>query len=164
MAKYVKRPVTVDAVKWEGDWIVDGIDEAPDWVHERLAAGVLYFKDQGDLYVRTLEGDMRVEVGDYLVRGVRGELYPVKPDIFEETYEEVGDLNGYTVSINGPGTCATIACDQYMAVAAVDDGAGNLKFKCASKADGMVAAVMMTELAVMAHNSLVRDDVVDYIE
>ena len=43
----------------------------------------------GDLLIRTLEGDMRVSVGDYVIRGVQGEFYPCKPEIFAATYEEV---------------------------------------------------------------------------
>ena len=42
----------------------------------------------GDLLIRTLEGDMRTRPGDYVIRGVQGEFYPCKPDIFEATYEE----------------------------------------------------------------------------
>ena len=44
----------------------------------------------GDLMIRTLEGDMRATYGDYIIRGVRGEFYPIKPDIFEATYERAG--------------------------------------------------------------------------
>lgn len=43
----------------------------------------------GLLKIRTLEGDMTVSLGDYVIRGVQGEFYPCKPDIFEQTYEEV---------------------------------------------------------------------------
>lgn len=43
----------------------------------------------GDLIIRTLEGDMRVEPGDWIIKGVAGEFYPCKPDIFEQTYEAV---------------------------------------------------------------------------
>lgn len=41
--------------------------------------------------IKTLEGDMHAEFGDYIVKGLQGEFYPVKPDIFEESYEPVGD-------------------------------------------------------------------------
>ena len=44
----------------------------------------------GDLMIRTLEGDMRATYGDYLIRGVQGEFYPCKPDIFDATYERMG--------------------------------------------------------------------------
>lgn len=42
-----------------------------------------------DLYVRTLEGDIHAKVGDYIIKGINGELYLCKPDIFEKTYEAV---------------------------------------------------------------------------
>lgn len=48
--------------------------------------------DNGDhLVIKTLEGDHRADIGDYIIQGVKGELYPCKPDIFEMTYEEVTD-------------------------------------------------------------------------
>ena len=46
-------------------------------------------EDAGDLMIPTLEGLMRASVGDYVIRGVQGELYPCKPDIFEQTYDLV---------------------------------------------------------------------------
>ena len=41
------------------------------------------------LFVRTLEGNMKAEVGDWIIKGINGELYPCKPDIFDKTYEKV---------------------------------------------------------------------------
>lgn len=51
--------------------------------------GVYIDPANGDLMIRTLEGDMRATYGDYVIRGVAGEFYPCKPDIFEQTYEEL---------------------------------------------------------------------------
>jgi hypothetical protein len=51
-----------------------------------------YFTSHGvvkDLYIDTLEGDMQASVGDYIIKGVEGEFYPCKPQIFELTYENV---------------------------------------------------------------------------
>ena len=86
--KYRKKPVVIDAFKFDGvvtditsDW------HAPWWVFDGLDTGVLSFERQGVLYVNTLEGKMMVSIGDYIIRGVQGELYPCKPDIFEATYE-----------------------------------------------------------------------------
>ncbi|MGZ1491505.1 hypothetical protein [Brevibacterium sediminis] len=45
----------------------------------------------GSLMIRTMEGDMRASLGDYIIKGVQGEFYPCKPDIFHATYEEVED-------------------------------------------------------------------------
>lgn len=46
-------------------------------------------KEEGTLLIRTLEGDHIASVGDYIIKGIKGEIYPCKPDIFEKTYEEV---------------------------------------------------------------------------
>jgi len=81
-----KKPVEVWAMQWDGTtsgalhiiaWS-KGFNNARDIiaVHE-------------DLVIRTLEGDMTVSPGDYVIRGIKGEFYPCKPDIFEETYEAV---------------------------------------------------------------------------
>ena len=51
--------------------------------------GILFFQEGGDLYVKTLEGTHHARVGDYIIQGVNGEIYPCKPDIFEKTYEKV---------------------------------------------------------------------------
>lgn len=46
-------------------------------------------KDKGGFYIPTLEGDMKANIGDYIIKGINGEFYPCKPDIFDKTYEEV---------------------------------------------------------------------------
>lgn len=65
----------------------------PLWAIEAHQKGVLFFgnfKDKPyELFVKTLEGDMHVCVGDYVIKGVHGEIYPCKADIFKETYETV---------------------------------------------------------------------------
>jgi len=48
-----------------------------------------YLEDEQVIIIHTLEGDMKASVNDYIIKGVRGEFYPCKPDIFEETYNEV---------------------------------------------------------------------------
>ncbi|MGO2311675.1 MAG: hypothetical protein ACTH6A_06595 [Brachybacterium tyrofermentans] len=55
----------------------------------RPEQGIYIDPATGELMIRTLEGDMRVAVGDWVIRGVRGEFYPCKPDIFDATYEAV---------------------------------------------------------------------------
>jgi hypothetical protein len=51
--------------------------------------GIYIDPRSGELRIRTLEGDMRVSVGDFVIRGVQGEFYPCKPAVFAATYEEV---------------------------------------------------------------------------
>lgn len=82
--KYRKKPVVIDAVLWDGKLAT---------VEPLLAGSTTpdVSQDISDpaLLISTLEGTMRAEVGDYIIRGVRGELYPCKPEIFEATYEPV---------------------------------------------------------------------------
>ncbi len=94
--KFRKKPVVIEAFKYDGDLMgSDGKYYVPDWAVEAHKEGILYFGEHEaaelayELSIKTLEGDMRVSVGDYVIRGVQGELYPCKPDIFEQTYEEV---------------------------------------------------------------------------
>lgn len=95
MAKYRKKPVTIEAYQYEGDFVSSGNWTAPDWVNEAYNNGILVYKEVGntppELYVKTIEGDMKCNYKDYIIKGVKGELYPCKPDIFEETYEQVAE-------------------------------------------------------------------------
>lgn len=90
MAFYRKKPVVIEAFKWTG-----GPDqtEDPEWVCDAIRAGDVRFKHEGTpevvLLIDTLEGTHIANQGDWIIRGVKGELYPCKPDIFEMTYEEV---------------------------------------------------------------------------
>lgn len=87
--KYRKKPVVIEAVKWNGY----NLDEIKRFTGNH--ADVKYDEKDGniiaDLYIHTLEGDMHASKGDYIIKGVRGEFYPCKPDIFNQTYEEVKD-------------------------------------------------------------------------
>ena len=47
------------------------------------------YQTDKEMIIHTLEGDHKANIGDWIIRGVKGELYPCKPDIFEQTYEEV---------------------------------------------------------------------------
>lgn len=87
---YRKKPVVIEAFQYDGDFIYsNGKPYVPQWVMDGLESGVLSSEDQGNMYVYTLEGRMLVNVGDFIIKGVQGELYPCKPDIFELTYEKV---------------------------------------------------------------------------
>lgn len=76
--KYRKKPVTIEAVRWTGD----NRKEIYDFCSDAYTANC-------SLYIKTLEGVHIAREGDYIIKGVHGEFYPCKPDIFEETYEEV---------------------------------------------------------------------------
>lgn len=84
MAKFRKRPVVIDAVRFLSDGAsVAAISELAD-----REIRVDYTKPSIPvLRIETLEGTMTAQVGDWIIRGVKGELYPCKPDIFDQTYE-----------------------------------------------------------------------------
>jgi len=89
MAKYRKKPVVIEAVRWEGDNVAEVIIfSTPRPGDERCVC-----VDEGprEVVIFTLEGEMRATLGDWIIRGVKGEFYPCKPDIFEATYEPVGE-------------------------------------------------------------------------
>ena len=81
MAKYRKRPIEVEAIRWMGYESIDAMCEF---------MGIKYLTwMRGELVVKTLEGTMLASPGDWIIKGVKGEFYPCKPDIFEMTYERV---------------------------------------------------------------------------
>lgn len=91
---YKKKPVVIEAFKYDGDFMDQtGEYYVPHWSVSSLEAGLLSFEGQGDLFINTLEGKMLVSVGDYVIKGVQGEIYPCKPDIFELTYELVEEIS-----------------------------------------------------------------------
>ena len=81
MAKYRKKPIVIEAVQFTGETKTDpsGICRC-----NEVALG-------GFPHIHTLEGTMNLNHGDWIIRGVKGEYYPCKPDIFEQTYEKVED-------------------------------------------------------------------------
>ena len=81
MAKYKKKPVIIEAVRY----MIDGI--LPDWFMDKVSDKTITTHKNGTCHIKTLEGVMRSEYGDYIILGVNGEVYPCKPDIFEKTYE-----------------------------------------------------------------------------
>jgi hypothetical protein len=91
--KFRKKPVVIEAFRM-------GIDARPDWFQDKVSTNeiVTYAmgEDEGPFSfrktycdIKTLEGTMRGDYGDYIIKGVQGEIYPCKPDIFKATYEEV---------------------------------------------------------------------------
>ena len=84
MQKYQKRPVMVEAIKY------DDKPETDIELQEKFGIDPIRISyknpDAPILIIETLEGEMKARIGDYIIKGVHGELYPCKPDIFEETY------------------------------------------------------------------------------
>lgn len=91
MAKYRKKPVVIDAIRWDGDNLKEIIEftglhpSAEKWSWEEYERVV----DSEGLKIFTLEGSHMATVGDMIIKGVHGEFYPCKPDIFAKTYDLV---------------------------------------------------------------------------
>jgi hypothetical protein len=88
MAKYCKKPVVVEVVRFLND-SYETLEAIQDLGLESIR--VSYKDGEPVLIIETLEGEMIANVGDYIIRGIKGEFYPCKPDIFEQTYEPVDD-------------------------------------------------------------------------
>jgi hypothetical protein len=92
--KYRKKPVTIEAIQWTGrnfDEICNFIQQFHGHKVAHEGAEALAIRS-GDFYIKTLEGTMTASKGDYIIKGVKGEFYPCKPDIFEMTYEPINPL------------------------------------------------------------------------
>ena len=77
--KYRKKQVVIEAIQWVGN----NLSEIDNFI------GRTVDNKETTLVIHTLEGDMEASIGDYIIKGVNGEFYPCKPDIFDKTYEEV---------------------------------------------------------------------------
>lgn len=89
--KYRKKPVVIKAFQYKGDLVdSEGRYCVPDWAVKAFEVGIMYYETSlsDELFIETLEGVHHVNVGDYIILGVQGELYLCNPDTFEQTYEE----------------------------------------------------------------------------
>ena len=84
--KYQKKPVVIEAIQFQDD--VDTITNISEFMQDTFSVDYSN-KDNPTLKIPTLEGVMTAIVGDYIIKGVHGEFYPCKPDIFKETYIEI---------------------------------------------------------------------------
>jgi hypothetical protein len=85
MMKFRKKPVVIEAVQWKGEnW--DELEKFCPYGLTQLTRNGLI-----SISVDTLEGELHATVGDWIIKGIKGEFYPCKPDIFEATYERVGE-------------------------------------------------------------------------
>lgn len=91
MTQFKKKPVVIDAFQMTQARRFDN-SEWPEWLNAAWNSGVVSPIENSDmLCVRTLEGSLAISWDDWIIRGVAGELYPCKPDIFAATYGEVSD-------------------------------------------------------------------------
>ncbi len=90
MAKYRKKPVEIEAIEWTGK----NYDDVQAFTNSKVSYYEWFqYNERGInkdmLQIPTLEGKMQAKKGDYIIKGVQGEFYPCKPDIFKATYEQV---------------------------------------------------------------------------
>ena len=97
--KYKKKPVIVEAIQWDGSYESTrqvcefmGRTVANNEMTQRKFEEYVYSCVNNGMYIHTLEGQMKASIGDYIIKGVNGEIYPCKPDIFKKTYEKVEDF------------------------------------------------------------------------
>lgn len=83
--QYRSKPVEIEA------WQFELGSRGPDWLQEAVNDGRVWYQGGESPYmtIRTLEGEMRANLGDWIIRGTEGELYPCKPSVFERKYEPV---------------------------------------------------------------------------
>lgn len=90
MSYWKKKPVVIEAFRWTGG---EDQTEDPDWIVQalkhRVAVIVVSVTTGIEMRINTFEGVVTARPGDWIIKGVNGELYPCKPDIFEKTYEAV---------------------------------------------------------------------------
>lgn len=80
MSKYRKKPVVIEAIQWDGE--NDTLNELAKFIGKNISLDIC-----SKFTITTLEGDMKASLFDYIIKGIKGEFYPCKPDIFEATYE-----------------------------------------------------------------------------
>jgi hypothetical protein len=81
MGYFRKKPVVIEAEQFTHE----NKDRAYNFV--RCSSSAIFLDGEPALKIQTLEGDVTARIGDWIIKGVKGEFYPCKPDIFEETYE-----------------------------------------------------------------------------
>ena len=89
MSKFRKKPVIVEAIHYTWDDDLVFMEEAQDRVADFMGSNIEVCADS--IFIPTLEGEMEARPGDWIIKGVQGEFYPCKPDIFAATYEAVED-------------------------------------------------------------------------
>ena len=95
--RYRKKPVVIEAVQWDGtsggaNTVIDWINGNEGCARYRCAPGGCTGTEEGHrVAIETLEGTMSADAGDFIIRGVQGEFYPCKPEIFEKTYEAANE-------------------------------------------------------------------------
>lgn len=94
MAKFKKKPIIIEAIQFDGINFKEIFDWVEQWQPKDDGQGMWQVEDGTGhlidaLIIDTMEGEMRADSGDWIIKGIKDELYPCKPDIFEQIYELV---------------------------------------------------------------------------
>ena len=81
--KYIKKPIPVEAIQWLGD--------NPEEILTFTEGNCPIFSNTGDITIQTLEGKMSAPIGSYIIKGIDGEFYPCRKEIFERSYRKVNE-------------------------------------------------------------------------
>lgn len=79
--KYIKKPIPIEAIQWTGDNVKEILDF--------MSSNCPIFSSNGEITINTLEGKMNAPLGSYIIKGVDGEFYPCRKEIFETSYAKV---------------------------------------------------------------------------
>ena len=108
MKKYIKKQIVVEAIQWDGTLEkaleisqIEGLDSVIEYyltktviIGESTSNSVNTSEEIKSFKIKTLEGDMNVSKGDYIIKGIKGEFYPCKEDIFKKTYVDFTEYVG----------------------------------------------------------------------
>lgn len=89
--QYIKKPIIIEAIKFKDDF-TETIMEINEFMNLGELRVNYNIPNKPAIIIPTLEGNMRAEIGDYIIKGINGEFYLCKPDIFNKTYDECGDV------------------------------------------------------------------------
>lgn len=87
MPKFRKKPIVIEAMQFDGSW--DNFKEIIEWGKDKIIKAPYPMCDYPGLLIQLHDGYIRVHTGDWIIKGIMGEFYPYKQDIFEATYERV---------------------------------------------------------------------------
>ena len=93
--QYIKKPIAIEAIEWTGENQEDVL---------AFCGNNTTYDDREGIVIDTLEGRMKSVVGDFIIKGVRGEVYPCKSEIFKETYEELPKLKDVSKDVSNSDT------------------------------------------------------------
>jgi hypothetical protein len=91
--RFRKKPVEIEAMQWDGS--IQSADEIEKWSGKTACWADSNLETR--IFIKTLEGEMRADPGDWIIKGVAGEFYPCKPDIFDKTYDRVATSGEKTI-------------------------------------------------------------------